>query len=111
MVVHIAPEFAHVPGEVSHVADSLSRYIGAVEDDEIEAAAAAAVATTHDTALNDSILDAQREDPFCKPLLYYLNSGDPTHLPKLPIPLPEFDLNENLLVRHTSLLNRVQTEM
>ncbi len=104
VVQDFAPTFAHVPGAVNHVADSLSRYIGAVEDEEIEAAAA--VATSLDTALNDSIRDAQREDPFCQPLLYYLHSDDPTHLPKLPIPLPEFDLNENLLVRHTYISSK-----
>ncbi len=52
VIQDFAPEFAHVTGAVNYVADSLSRYIGAVEDAEIEAAAA--VATTHDTALNDS---------------------------------------------------------
>ncbi len=104
VVQDFAPEFVHVPGAVNHVADSIHRYIGAVENDEIEAAAA--VATTHDTALNDSIRDAQREDTFCKPLLYYLNSGDPTYLPKLPIPLSEFYLCENVLVRHTYITSK-----
>ncbi len=49
VVQDFGPEFAHVPGAVNHVVDSLSRYIGAVENDEIEAAAA--VATTHDTVM------------------------------------------------------------
>ncbi len=45
-------------------------------------------------------------DTFCKPIIYYLESGDPNTLPKLPVPLPEFDLNDGLLVRNTNITTR-----
>ncbi len=80
--------------------DSLSRYIGAVTDDE------ESPVVGHDDDLNSKIHKAQREDPFCKPLIYYLESGDPTALPTLPVPLSEFSLQDDILVRHTYLLSK-----
>ncbi len=56
--------------------------------------------------MNDSIRVAQREDTFCKPIIYYLESGDPNALPKLPVPLPKFELNDELLVRNTYLTTK-----
>ncbi len=43
---------------------------------------------------------------FCKPLIYYLESGDPTTLPTLPIPLSEFSLRDDILVRNTYLTSK-----
>ncbi len=37
---------------------------------------------------------------------YYLESGDPNTLPKLPVPLPEFELNDGLIVRNTYITTR-----
>ncbi len=98
------PSFAHVPGAVNNVADTLSRYIGAIEDtdsDQYEE-----TSRCHDVNLNDPIRTAQCTDTFCKPIIYYLESGDPNTLPKLPVPLPEFDLNVGLLVRNTYITTR-----
>ncbi len=91
------PTFTHVPGAVNNVADSLSRYIGAVtEETEI-------MLTDTDADLNERIRSAQRHASFCKPIIYFLESGDDTQLPELPVPLPEFALDDGLLVRHTHL--------
>ena len=98
------PTFAHVPGAVNNVADSLSRYIGVLDDESLDTTTD--ISTSHDKTLNDSIRTAQRADEFCQPLLYYLESGDPNSLPKLPIPLPEFDLSDNLLVRNTFITSK-----
>ncbi len=87
-------------GVVNHVADALSRYVGGIDSEDPDLRAD--VSTTHDTALDASIRAAQREDDFCQQLIYYLQSGDPNALPKLPVALPEFDLMDDLLVRRTS---------
>ncbi len=50
VVQDYSPTFAHVPGAVNNVVDSLSRYIGAVDDIDVDADAG--VATSHDTELN-----------------------------------------------------------
>ncbi len=71
--------FTHVPGAVNKVVDALSRYIGTIEDTDIDQYEEAS--RCHDTAMNDSIRVAQRTDTFCKPIIYYLESGDPNALP------------------------------
>ncbi len=98
------PSFTHVPGAVSKVADALSRYIGTIEDTDIDQYEEAS--RCHDNTMNDSIRVAQRTDAFCKPAIYYLESGDPNTLPKLPVPLPEFELRDGLLVRNTYITTR-----
>ncbi len=98
------PSFSHVPGAVNHVADALSRYIGTIDDEDIDQYEEAS--RCHDTNMNDSIRVAQREYTFCKPTIYYLESGDPNALPKLTVPLPEFELNDELLVRNTYITTK-----
>ncbi len=60
----------------------------------------------HDESLNDSIRIAQRSDPFCKPIIYFLESDDPNALPQLHVPLPEFDLRNGILVRQTYITSK-----
>ncbi len=98
------PSFAHVPGAVNNVADALSRYTGVIEDTDVDQYEEAS--RCHDLLLNDSIRDAQSADTFCQPIIYFLEGGDPNALPRLPVPLPEFDLNEGLLVRHTNITTK-----
>ncbi len=100
------PTFAYVPGAVNNVADALSRYIGAIDDTDWDQYDD--LSRRHDESLNGSIRTAQRNDDFCKPLIYFLESGDPNALPRLPVPLPEFDLKDGILVRHT-YIHHVQT--
>ncbi len=58
LVQDFSPTSAHIPGPVNNVADSLSRYIGAVDDIELDHDED--IVTCHDTNLNDSIRNAQR---------------------------------------------------
>ncbi len=104
IVQDFQPSFAHVPGAVNHVADALSRYIGAIDTTDWDPYEDPS--KSHDSNLNDSIRSAQRSDTFCQPLLYYLESGDPNTLPHLPVPLPEFDLQDNILVRKTYITSK-----
>ncbi len=104
MLQDFNPSFSHVPGAVNNVADALSRYIGVVEDTDIDQYEEAS--RCRDVSLNDSIRDAQRADAFCLPIIYYLESGDPNALPRLPVRLPVFDLSEGLLVRHTCITTK-----
>ncbi len=78
------PSFAHVPGAVNNVTDALSRYIGVIEDTDIDQYEQAS--RCHDITLNDPIRAAQRTDTLWKPIIYYLESGDPNTLPKLSVP-------------------------
>ncbi len=50
-----------------------------------------------------SLIQAQRDDSFCSPLIYYLESGDDTQLSRLPIPKAEFSLNDGILILTTYL--------
>ncbi len=72
-----------MPGAVNKVADALSPYIGTIEDTDIDQYEE--TSRCHDNAMNDSIRVAQRTDTFCKPIIYYLESGDPNTLPNLPL--------------------------
>ena len=87
-VLDFQPTFEYLPGKSNIVADSLSRHI-------------IASCTTQDIPHN--INEMQRNDPFCNPIIYYLESGDETHLPQLPIPRTEFRLQDGTLVRDTYL--------
>ncbi len=66
------------------MADALSRYVGVIDSED--PAQRADDNTTHDTAFDATNRAAQQENDFCQPLLYYLQSGDPNALPKLPVP-------------------------
>ncbi|KAG0724028.1 hypothetical protein GWK47_041485 [Chionoecetes opilio] len=86
-------------GKVNFVADSLSRNIAFVT--------ATPEHPKHDNQIAiPNIEEEQRNDSFCAPIIYYLESGDDTQLPKLPVPLTEFRLKYNLLVRDTYLTIR-----
>ncbi len=105
LLVHdFNPSFDHFPGAVNNVADVLSRYIGVIEDTDIDQYEEAS--RCHNVILKYSIRNAQRADTFCQPIIYYLESGNPNALPRPPVPVPEFDLNEGLLVRHTCITTK-----
>ncbi len=59
------PTFAYLPGKANVVADVLSRYIGALQ-------------TSGEHEFRTSLIQTQRDDSLCAPLIYYLESGDDT---------------------------------
>ncbi len=59
------PSFAHVPGAVNNGADALSRYIGAIEDTDIDQYEEAS--RCHDVTLNDPIRAVNVQTHFANP--------------------------------------------
>ncbi len=51
----------------------------------------------------EKLRNEQKTNPFCALLIYYLESGDDTQLSYLTVPLLEFRLEDNALVRLTTL--------
>ncbi len=90
VVQHFSPKFAYLPGKANVVADVLSRYIGPLQ-------------LSGGEEFETSLIQAQQEVAFRAPLIYYLESGDDTHLPRLPIIRTEFSLNNNITI-HTTYL-------
>lgn len=56
------------------------------------------------------LVESQKDDPFSSPLLYYLESGNDTHLPCLPVPLLQSDIREEILVHTTYLKLKYEPE-
>ena len=87
------PTFQYVPGKLNVVADALSRHVAAVSH-----------MNEYSWMFDYEILHYyQRIDPVWSRVIYYLESGDQSSLPKLPVPISEFYLANEILHRKTFL--------
>ena len=87
------PTFAYLPGRSNHVADALSRHVAPV----------ALVPQPQPLPSSDDIKELQRADDFCSRIIYYLESGDITSLPKLHVPPDSFELREEILYKSANV--------
>ncbi len=83
------PSFSYLPGKANLVTDALWRHIGTLQISEGK-------------NYKSVLAKEQRANPFCSPLLYYLEFSDDTHLPHL-VPQTEFDFIDEIFVCTTYL--------
>ncbi len=82
------PTFQYLSGRLNTAADALSRNIASVVPNLNE--------KNHNTYDVQQLINEQKKDSFCSPIIYFLESGDESQLPKLSIPVPEFSLQDDI---------------
>ena len=87
------PSFSHIPGKANTVADALSRHVAPVTVLDV----------SHSLPTLDQIRPLQLADPFCSTVIYYLNSGDASTLPKLPMSPDSFVLKDDVLYKSSNI--------
>ena len=87
------PSFSYIPGKANTVADALSRHVAPV----------ATLTVSHSLPTLEEVRKLQHSDQFCSSLIYYLNSGDSSALPKLPVPADSFRLKDDVLYKSSNI--------
>ena len=87
------PSFSHIPGKANTVADGLSRNVAQVTS----------LTVPPSLPTLDEIRPLQQSDQFCSSIIYYLNSGDASTLPKLPMSPDAFVLEDDILYKSSNI--------
>ena len=87
MVMEFNPTLCHVKGKANVAADALSRNT------------VIAPVVSVPSLANDLVKEEQRKDSLWSKVIYCLESGDDSMLPKLPFPISQLEMQDDLLVR------------
>ena len=95
------PSFSYLPGKANTVADALSRNFAPVA--LITPQTLPTVAPSQTLPTLEEIKVLQRADQFCSSIIYYLESGDSSSLPKLQISPDSFVLKDDILYKASNV--------
>ena len=87
------PSFSYIPGKSNTVADALSRNVAPVS----------MITDNHSLPTLEEIQTRQRADPFCSKLMYFLESGDASNLPKMHMSPLAFTLKDDVLYKSANI--------
>ena len=93
------PVIKYLPGRANLVADALSRNVAVVSESPVSNFSLAELAS------------AQRSDPILSKVIQCLQSDDHSVLPKLPVPLSDFVLQDDVLLRKVKLNDQPVTQL
>ena len=93
------PSFSYIPGKSNTVADALSRNVAPIS----------LITENHSLPTLEEIKALQRADPFCSKLIYFLESGDASNLPKMHMSPLAFTLTDDVLYKSANVPSHDQS--